>query len=161
MKAIATIIAFSVFLMACASPPSTPPTPTPPLQEKLREQNRLALTSFEAGRFAQAADLYQQALATATAMDDSSAIIDAHYNRAVSLMLAEDYPQAQRSIRRAQDELRRTGGPVPSELTLLSATLAYRMGDDTTAWRLTSALVGASAAGHSQSMKSLRPPNMQ
>jgi tetratricopeptide (TPR) repeat protein len=142
--------ALTVLLVACASPPPTPPAPIPPLREKLGEQNRIALTAFESGRFEQAADIYDQALTTATAMDDSAAIVDAHYNRAVSLMLAEKYPQARLSIHRAEDELSRVGRTPPPELTLLSATLAYRVGDDATAWTLTTVLTGSAAPNQIQ-----------
>lgn len=122
----------------------------PPLQERLGDQNRTALTAFENGRFESAADLYAQALATASAMDDSASIIDAHYNRAVSLMRAERYPDARQSIRRAEDELSRVGRTPPPELTLLSATLAYRTGDDAAAWTLTTGLIGGEAPRQAQ-----------
>lgn len=141
----------ALLLTACASqPPPAPPEPTSPLPARLELQNRTALTAFEKGRFEQAADLYGQALATATAMDDSAAIVDALYNRAVSLMLAENYAEAAQAIRSAEGELARSGRNAPPELTLLAATLAYRTGEDSRAWQLTERLVQSERSPNAQ-----------
>ncbi len=143
-------LAMATLLAACGSNPPEPTAPLPPLQSRLEAQNRAALTTFEKGRFRQAADLYAQALATATAMDDSSEIVNAHYNRAVSLLLAEDYPEAKHSIQRAEDEATRAGRRLPPELTLLAATLAYRTGEDDLAWDLSGSLIGQDSANEAQ-----------
>jgi len=144
------VLALTTLLAACASAPLPPPEPAPPLQDRLEAQNRAARTAFEKGRFQQAADLYAQALGTATAMDDSPAIVDAHYNRAVSMMLSENYAEARLSVARAEGELSRSGRTQPPELTLLAATLAYRTGEDDIAWDLTASLIGAGGAGNTQ-----------
>lgn len=141
----------ALLLTACASsPPPETAEPASPLPARLEVQNRTALTAFEKGRFQQAADLYGQALETATAMDDSAAIVDALYNRAVSLMLAENYGDAAQAIRSAEGELARAGRSAPPELTLLAATLAYRTGDDARAWELTEILVGPTRSTNTQ-----------
>jgi tetratricopeptide (TPR) repeat protein len=87
--------------------------------------------------------LYGQSLDTAYAIDDTGAVVDALYNQAVSLALAEDSQGALSGVSAARDELVRAGRPIPNELALLQATLAYREGDYDTARDITDRLVRA------------------
>ncbi len=138
---VSAILGMLILMAGCAAGTPVPEPFTLPLQERLDSRNRAARLAFDRGHYRQAADLYGQSLDTAYAIDDTSAVVNALYNQAVSLALAEDSQGARSGVAAARDELVRAGRPIPNEIALLQATLAYRDGDYDAAWDITDRLV--------------------
>jgi len=122
----AAAVALAVF-GGCAS--STKVGDVPARDEYLERYNRAALQAFEKGSWQQAAAYYQKALDRAYVRDDAGAIVDAHFNLAVSLINQRSYPEALRVIRRAKTETAVRGHGIQADFLLLEATVLQAIGD--------------------------------
>jgi tetratricopeptide (TPR) repeat protein len=117
---------------------SSSPTEQRPaeIDGEFERMNRAARTSFDNGRFRQAADYYSQALARAYVLDDVNAIVDSQYNLAFCLLRLHDYDQAIQQVNQSRAELTRAGHRIPADILLLEATIVYRIGKLDDAWQL-------------------------
>jgi tetratricopeptide (TPR) repeat protein len=105
--------------------------------------NRSARIAYDNGQLEQAANLYQQALNRAYLRDDHGAIIDAQYNLAVCMLGLRSYDRALVWVRRAQNELVRSGQRVTTDILLLEAVILLRTGQPDEAWRISNRILTA------------------
>jgi hypothetical protein len=123
------VVLLLVAISACGSR-QAPPAPAA-VDEKFVLTSRAAGTAFGKGAYAQAADLYRQALARAYARDDRGAIVDTQCNLAV--------------VDDAKAELSWAEQVVPAHLLLLEATVLYRTGQMAAAWDISEQLLASAA----------------
>jgi tetratricopeptide (TPR) repeat protein len=135
------LILLVVVLNACGGQPAPPETIG--VDERFALYSRMASAAFAQGEYAQAADLYRQALARAYARDDHRAIVDTQYNLAVVLLRSGLLQEAYTVVDAAKAELTRAGQTVPAYLLLLEVTLLYRTGQATAAWSLSEQLLAS------------------
>lgn len=121
-------------LSACGSRRAVQPTTV--RDEAFERTRRAASTAFAQGAYEQAADFYRQALEYAYRRDDREAIVDTQYNLAVVLLRLGALSEAHTVVDDARAELARAHQAVPVFLALLEATLLYRSGQTSSAWRL-------------------------
>jgi tetratricopeptide (TPR) repeat protein len=138
------LILLVVVLNACGGRPAPPETVG--VDERFALYSRMASAAFAQGEYAQAVDLYRQALARAYARDDHRAIVDTQYNLAVVLLRSGLLKEAHAVVDAAKAELTRAGQTVPAYLLLLEATLLYRTGQATAAWSLSEQLLASTPA---------------
>ena len=122
------------------------PSETVVVDEAFELYSRIANVAFAQGEYAQAADLYRQALERAYARDDRGAIVDTQYNLAVVLLRSGWLEEARAAVDAAKVELTWGGQAVPAYLLLLEATLLYRKREMSAAWSLSEQILASPAA---------------
>jgi len=119
-----------VAVASCTSAPKT--APTDPATETLQ---RSASTAYSEGRYEQATTMYQAALQSALARDNSADIVDARFSLALSQTASGLYQRALLQLDRAEAELQRAKLQPDNQLTLLRATVLFRAGDAKRAYK--------------------------
>jgi tetratricopeptide (TPR) repeat protein len=128
----------------CGTSPKQPAGP--PVDTNLERLNRAARAAFENGQIDQAAQLYRRALDQALMRAEAAAITDARYNLATCLMTMGEESRALEMVEQAQAELTRDGRAIPADVRLLQATILYRSGRNSEAWRVTDGIVRENAS---------------
>ena len=132
-----------IAISACGSR-QEPPAPAA-VDEAFVFTSRAAGTAFGKGAYAQAPDLYRQALVRAYARDDREAIVDTQCNLAVVLLRLGAPEEARAVVEEAKAELARAEQVVPVRLVLLEATVLYRTGETAAAWDISEQLLAGAA----------------
>lgn len=114
-----------LLLAACSS--GSPPPPSAQPDDALIQQLRVANLALEAGRFEEAARLFDRALLRARERDSPGEIADAATGRSAALLARGQAAEAGRQSAVAAEDLRRRGAPVPPELTLAEAVARFRL----------------------------------
>lgn len=135
------IFGLLLFIGGCASSPDPATQPMP--DQALVAAQRMARFAFDSGEPEQAVEIYRRVLAQAYARSDCTAILDARYNLAVSLMTDGRYPEATVLVEQAKADLASAHRPAPADLLLLEATLNYRGGLLGEAWQVTETILNA------------------
>ncbi|MDB5377674.1 MAG: hypothetical protein JWR00_2120 [Rubritepida sp.] len=118
-------LVFLLLLAACSSrSPSPPPAQS---DEALDQQLRVGSLALEAGRYEEAARLFDRALIRARERDSPGEIADAATGRSAALLGHGQAAEAARQSSSAAEDLRRRGAPVPAELTLAEAVARFRL----------------------------------
>jgi tetratricopeptide (TPR) repeat protein len=116
-----------LILTICLSGPTgctrKPPPPPPPEDQVLKQLTRTARDAFDEGNYVAASSLYQRALERAHIRDDFTAITDARYNLAVTLLRQEDFAGAAAQLRMAKSEFSRAKLEPAPEFGLLEAAI--------------------------------------
>jgi hypothetical protein len=116
-----------LLMAACGG--SGPVDSGPPPDIKLDQANKAGTQALSMDMPALAIRQYKVALTRAYERDDAGAIADVAYNLALAQMKADDPKAAIATVREARAELDRRRAAVPSELVLVQAAAAYRVGD--------------------------------
>jgi len=140
--ALATLLV-ALLAIGCASKPP----PEPVRETTLGTLDRSARLAYDLGQYDQAVTLYRAVLDQALLEDEPQAIVTARYNLAASQLAVGEYEAALGQIDLADAERLRRGGARDAELTLLRATVLYRLGRPVEAGaELNQILVSGSAA---------------
>jgi len=120
--ALATLLV-ALLAIGCASKPP----PEPVRETTLGTLDRSARLAYDLGQYDQAVTLYRAVLDQALLEDEPQAIVSTRYNLAASQLAVGEYDAALRQINLADAERIRRSGPQDAELTLLRATVLYRL----------------------------------
>ncbi len=101
--------------------------PEPARETQLGTLDRSARLAYDLGQYDQAVTLYHAVLDRALLEDEPLAIVTARYNLAASQLAVGEYEDALRQIDLADAERMRRSGPQDAALTLLRATVLYRL----------------------------------
>ena len=116
-----------VSIVACGC--SSPARPKPkPADAELARRFDAAYAAYGQGRLDQAARLFARAADRADLRDDLPAAAEAHYSTALCLTRLRRHADAAAALDRAEFATALDGDPIPHDVTLLRAWIAYRTG---------------------------------